>query len=155
MKLEILAASPLWRRAPFARAGARKALAAAARRCGVKLLARAEVSLHLADDSHVRALNAQWRGIDKPTNVLSFPAADPKRLAAAPMLGDIVLAYETLAREAAEQGLSLEAHFLHLTVHGFLHLAGFDHQTVKQARQMEGLETEILAGLGIGDPYRE
>jgi probable rRNA maturation factor len=103
----------------------------------------------------VRRLNACWRGIDKPTNVLSFRAAPAERAADAPMLGDIALAYETLAREAEESGASLADHYRHLVAHGFLHLIGYDHQTDEEADRMEELETRILAKLGVADPYAE
>lgn len=113
-----------------------------------------EVSLVLTDDATVRTLNARWRGKDTPTNVLSFPAypiaaGDPP----GPLLGDIVLARETIAREAAIDGKPFDAHFRHLIVHGFLHLLGYDHQSDKDAEQMERLERAILADLGISDPY--
>jgi len=113
------------------------------------------VSLLLSDDRTVRELNRQWRKIDKPTNVLSFPAAEPTALARAPLLGDIVLAYETTAREAAAQKKSLADHGTHLVVHGFLHLLGHDHILAQQAEVMEALETRILARLGIADPYAD
>ena len=155
MKLDIVAASPLWRRAPGARAKARVAIRAAADVSGVSLRPDAEVALHLADDARLRALNAQWRGKDAPTNVLSFPLAQPARVAEAPLLGDIFVSFQTLEAEAGRQGKSFDHHFIHLTVHGFLHLLGFDHETVKQARQMEGLEVRILAKLDVADPYRD
>lgn len=121
--------------------------------CGIALAANAEAALHLADDAHVRVLNARWRDKDAATNVLSFPAAKADAIAAAPLLGDVVVAYETLEREAAEMDVAFDDHFLHLTVHGFLHLIGFDHETVKQAQAMEGLERRILSHLGLADPY--
>jgi phosphate starvation-inducible protein PhoH and related proteins len=99
-------------------------------------------------DEAVKALNSQWRGKDVPTNVLSFPAPDT-----AGTLGDIALAYETCAREADEQGKSLKDHATHLLVHGLLHLLGYDHDADDDAAEMEGLEKDILAGLGIADPY--
>lgn len=119
-----------------------------------------EIAIVLGDDAEVRALNARWRGIDKPTNVLSFPALDPDTLAAQPagmpvLLGDVVLAFETCAREAAEQGKSIADHLSHLVVHGTLHLLGYDHETDEDAEVMEPLETRVLAGLGIVDPYAE
>jgi probable rRNA maturation factor len=110
-----------------------------------------EVSVNFTDDATIRELNAQWRGIDKPTNVLSFETPGPleKRLA----LGDIVIAYETVAREAEEQGKSFTAHLTHLIIHGFLHLIGYDHQTPREADEMETLERRIAAALGLSDPY--
>jgi phosphate starvation-inducible protein PhoH and related proteins len=102
------------------------------------------------DDAAVQALNAQWRGKDSPTNVLSFPAPDMVET-----LGDIALAYETCAREAEEQGKSLRDHTLHLLAHGLLHLLGYDHEADDDAAEMEGLEREILARLSVKDPYQD
>ena len=107
------------------------------------------VAVLLADDEAVGELNREWRGKDGPTNVLSFPAAP----SAAPHLGDIALAYETCAREAVEQGKALEHHLTHLVAHGVLHLLGWDHQTDAEADRMEALERDILARLGVPDPY--
>lgn len=106
----------------------------------------------LTNDAEQRALNRDWRGIDKPTNVLSFPQIEPFSPVVG-ILGDIVLARETLVREASEMGIGFNAHFTHLVVHGFLHILGYDHITEPEALQMEGLETQILASLGIADPY--
>lgn len=123
---------------------------------------RLMASLLFTSDAEVHALNREWRQRDKPTNVLSFPMLERDELEGlAPdgppvMLGDIALAYETCAREAADKGVSLEAHAAHLIVHGLLHLAGHDHvDSDAQAEQMEALETAILAKLGIPDPYGE
>ena len=131
---------------------------------GEPLLAnpRLMASLLFTYDAEVHALNRGWRQRDKPTNVLSFPMLERDELSQlAPdgppvMLGDIALAYETCVREAADKGVSLEAHAAHLIVHGLLHLAGHDHvDSDAQAEQMEALETAILAKLGIADPYGE
>ena len=131
---------------------------------GEPLLAnpRLMASLLFTSDAEVHALNRGWRQRDKPTNVLSFPMLERDELSQlAPdgppvMLGDIALAYETCVREAADKGVSLEAHAAHLIVHGLLHLAGHDHvDSDAQAEQMEALETAILAKLGIADPYGE
>jgi probable rRNA maturation factor len=119
---------------------------------GAKVTGPAEVSILLTDDAHQRVLNRDWRKIDKPTNVLSFPQIEPFAPVQG-LVGDITLALETLEREAAEQGKSFPDHFAHLVVHGFLHLLGYDHMTEAQALQMEGLETQILETLGIADPY--
>jgi len=108
-----------------------------------------EVSILLTDDQELRDLNARFRGQDKPTNVLSFPS--PEHFA--PHLGDVALAYETCAREAAEQGKPLAHHLSHLVAHGVLHLLGWDHQTDAEADEMEALERTVLAALGIPDPY--
>ena len=106
----------------------------------------------LTDDASVRRLNAQWRGIDKPTNVLSFPPGAHQQ-GPVTSLGDIAIAYETTAREAKEEGKPLADHLAHLAVHGFLHLLGHDHETDAAAEDMEHLERVILARLGVPDPY--
>jgi metalloprotein, YbeY/UPF0054 family len=113
-----------------------------------------ELSLVFTDDESIREINAEWRGKDKPTNVLSFPAfpAQPGRMPG-PMLGDIVIARETVEREAAELEKTGEEHLTHLLVHGFLHLLGYDHMEAGEAERMEALETRILATLGLSDPY--
>jgi probable rRNA maturation factor len=114
-----------------------------------------EATLLLTDDASVQELNRLWRGQDKPTNVLSFPA-DVESPAGEPRhLGDIALAYETVAREAASEGKALADHMAHLVVHGVLHLLGHDHETEVEAEEMERIETAALAALGIADPYRE
>ena len=151
--IEIVESSPLWRALPGIEKLARRAIEASLKMCGVRILDGAEVSVQLADDEQIRALNARWRGVDKPTNVLSFPASTPAKIAAATMLGDIVMAFETAEREAMEEGKTLADHAVHLVVHGFLHLLGFDHQIAAEADRMESLETGILAKLGIADPY--
>jgi len=106
----------------------------------------------LTDDSAIRVLNRKWRGIDAPTNVLSFPAEIPPGAPA--LLGDIVLAYETVAREARRDGKPFAHHVAHLAVHGFLHLCGYDHERDSDAGIMEQLERTILRRLDIPDPYR-
>ena len=121
---------------------------------------RFSASLLFADDAEIHALNREWRGKDKPTNVLSFPMLERAELLALAaqgppeLLGDLALAFETCAREAAVKGISLEHHAAHLIVHGLLHLAGYDHETgPPEAREMELLEIKALAQLGIADPY--
>ena len=114
----------------------------------------AEISLVLAGDDAVRALNRRWRGRDSATNVLSFASGEGGGDGRTVLLGDVVLAYETVAREAAEQGKPLADHFAHLVAHGVLHLLGFDHAKAAEARRMEALERRVLARLGVGDPYR-
>lgn len=113
-----------------------------------------EVSLVFTDDASIREINAEWRSQDKPTNVLSFPAfpLTPGKMPG-PMLGDIVVAQETLVREAQALGKPFDEHLSHLLVHGFLHLFGYDHMEENDAERMEGLETRILASLGLSDPY--
>ncbi|MGL4398009.1 MAG: rRNA maturation RNase YbeY [Hyphomicrobium sp.] len=113
-------------------------------------LKTASCSVVLSSDANVQALNGAYRGKDKPTNVLSFPAgpnAEPG------YIGDIVLAIETLQREAASEDIALEHHLQHLVVHGLLHLVGFDHETDADAERMETLEIRILARLGVANPY--
>ena len=121
---------------------------------------RLSASLLFANDSEVHALNREWRGKDRPTNVLSFPMLEREELLALTpqgppeLLGDLALALETCQREAAEKGIGLDHHAVHLIIHGLLHLAGYDHETSAQdARAMELLEIKALAQLGIADPY--
>ncbi len=113
----------------------------------------AEATVVLGDDALVRALNKTYRGKDKPTNVLSFPFQVPPGGARNGILGDVVLAVETVACEAAERGIPPAHHLQHLVIHGLLHLLGFEHETDFDAENMEQLETEILATLGVADPY--
>jgi len=118
-----------------------------------------EISVRLTSDEEVRALNSEWRGKDKPTNVLSFPLAEADELdnpGEGPelMLGDIVLAKGVCEREAEEKAIPVERHATHLLVHGTLHLLGYDHMDDDQAADMEGREVRALARLGIDDPYR-
>jgi probable rRNA maturation factor len=113
----------------------------------------AELSVVLSDDAAIRILNARWRGKDAATNVLSFPAGGGDVPGAPRLLGDIVLAYETVAREAAAQDKPLAHHVRHLIVHGVLHLLGHDHERERDATRMENLERRVLAGFGVPDPY--
>jgi probable rRNA maturation factor len=170
VEIEVSVMAPSWRRLePAAATLARTAAQAALRsRSARAVLRRAfpaggpvELAIVLTDDRTVRQLNRRYRGLDKPTNVLSFAAqdlAEPIAVAlpagAAAVLGDVVLAGQTVSREAAEQGKSLGDHLAHLVVHGTLHLLGYDHQDAAEARRMEGIEARVLAGLGIADPYR-
>ena len=147
--IDVMIESPLWQ--PDAEAIVRRAIAAAVDEGSSRA---GELAIVLADDSAIRALNRDWRGMDKPTNVLSFPAAGNVADDEAPQLGDIVIAYETTAREAAAEGKTLNDHLTHLAVHGFLHLLGYDHEADGEADAMERLETVILARLGVPDPYR-
>jgi probable rRNA maturation factor len=153
LSVEISAPSPLWRGLARARAIARETFAACVAETGFEQAAGSEVSLRLTDDAEVRQLNARWRGINEPTNVLSFSPGPAARVNDAQTLGDIALAYETLAREAEESGAPLADHYRHLVAHGFLHLIGYDHQTDGEAERMEELERRILARLGVADPY--
>ena len=129
-----------------------RAVAAAFAETGV--VGSSELSIVFSDDAHIRSLNADWRGKDKPTNVLSFPAF-PFVMGGPlpPMLGDIVLAAETVAREAALEGKPVDNHIAHLVIHGLLHLLGHDHETDAEAEAMEAIERAALARLAIPDPY--
>ncbi len=118
------------------------------------------VNLCLSNDEAVHKLNREFRGVDKPTNVLSFANYEDDSFedmleADAVELGDVIVALETLEREAEEQAVSLKAHFMHLWLHGLLHILGYDHMEESDAEVMEGLEIEILATLGIENPYQE
>jgi probable rRNA maturation factor len=144
LRIDISVQHPGWR---GCQAVARRALSAAAAAEGKS----GAVCLLLADDATLRALNKSWRGKDKPTNVLSFPAPEGH----GDHLGDIALAAETVAAEAAEQGKAFHAHTAHLLVHGFLHLLGYDHEADDEAERMEARERAILSGLGFADPYAE
>jgi len=150
--LDIAVESDDWRRLENIEELAETAIGAAVLRCGVKIPAGAEISILLCDDAFIRDLNQKWRGIDKPTNVLSFPAGDTSVLGM--LLGDIIIAYETAQRESAEEQKPMRAHVTHLLVHGFLHLIGYDHLIAAEAEEMEALERAILADLGIDDPYQ-
>ncbi len=111
-----------------------------------------ELSILFTDDAHIRVLNRDYRDQDKPTNVLSFPQEGPQSGA---LLGDIVLAFATVEREAALAGKPIRAHMGHLIVHGFLHLLGFDHEREEEAQEMEALERAALERMGIPDPYAD
>lgn len=148
--VEIAIESPLWEAFDAAPALAQTAIETALKHADAEL-DDAEVSLLLCDDAFIKTLNQRWRGQDKPTNVLSFPAAEGPGDTA--LLGDIAVAFETMAREAEAEGKSFAAHFSHLVVHGLLHLLGYDHESDEEAEEMEGLESEVLASLGIADPY--
>jgi probable rRNA maturation factor len=156
--IDVALLSPAWRDAcPQARSLAREA----ARRAVAAGLAprpaeRVELAIALADDARQRRLNRDFRGRDAPTNVLAFPAAGPDTPGRRPvMLGDVVLAFETVAREAAAAEKPIADHLRHLVVHGVLHLCGFDHESAPDAERMELLEVSILAKLGVPDPYRD
>lgn len=141
VRIEITATHPAWR---GLQREARRVLRAAAAAEGAK----GGISVLLADDAALRALNRDWRGKDQPTNVLSFPAP-----AGRDALGDIALAAETVAAEAAAQAKPFAAHMAHLLTHGLLHLLGYDHEADAEAELMESRERAILAALGLPDPY--
>lgn len=148
---DIVRESLLWEAEPEVDATLERAIAEASAGMSTK---DAELAIVLTDDSSIRALNQMWRGLDKPTNVLSFPAEDHGAGQDAPLLlGDIVIAYETTKREATEQGTPFLHHLAHLTVHGFLHLCGYDHEQDDEAETMERQERQILARMQIPDPY--
>jgi probable rRNA maturation factor len=155
---EVLVVADSWQSEPDADGVIQRAVAVAAEMADADT-ADAEIAVMLTDDAGIRTLNSNWRGIDKPTNVLSFPALRPTRVAGTDdiprMLGDIAIAYETARREADDEQKPFDHHLSHLTVHGFLHLVGYDHETDDQAEAMEALEIEILAQLGIPDPYAD
>lgn len=153
---EVLVVADCWQHEPDSEAVIQRAVAAAAESVDDDV-ADAEVAVMLTDDAGIRTLNSNWRGIDKPTNVLSFPALQPEGAKtdddAPRMLGDIAIAYETTRSEADTEHKPFEHHLSHLAVHGFLHLVGYDHENDDDAEIMEGLERDILAQLGIPDPY--
>lgn len=155
---EVLVVADCWQNEPDADAVIQRAIAAAAEQIDDDV-GEAELAVMLTDDPGIRTLNSNWRGIDKPTNVLSFPALQPegaRKPGEAPrMLGDIAIAYETTKREADAEGKPFEHHLSHLAIHGFLHLIGYDHENDADAEEMESLETEILEQLGIPDPYAD
>ena len=155
---EVLVTAECWHAEADAEAVIQRAIATAAEIADADV-GEAELAVMLTDDAGIRTLNSNWRGIDKPTNVLSFPALQPRSPRqpdeAPGMLGDIAIAYETTRREADEEQKPFHHHLSHLAVHGFLHLIGYDHENDADADDMESLETEILAQLGIPDPYAE
>src|SRR3954452_12261774 len=155
---EVIVAADCWQDQPDAEDVIHRAIIAAAEIVDADV-GDAELAVMLTDDAGIRTLNHNWRGIDKATNVLSFPALQPtgpRHDDDAPrMLGDIAIAYETLRREADDERKPFADHLSHLAVHGFLHLIGYDHENDDDAEAMEALEQEILAQLGIPDPYAE
>ena len=161
-EIDVSVSCRLWEEAlPNAQALSRNAAQAVLLEHGPDLT-HVEASIVLADDAFVKGLNRDYRDRDRPTNVLSFPAQEPDQGILAPaevlpgapvMLGDVVVAYETAAAEAADEGKTLGDHLSHLVVHGMLHLLGHDHQTPVAAEAMEKLEVDVLAGLDIANPY--
>ncbi|MFY9951788.1 rRNA maturation RNase YbeY [Bradyrhizobium sp.] len=152
---EVLVVADCWHDEPDAETVIQRAVAAAAQIVDQDV-GEAELAVMLTDDAGIRTLNSNWRGIDKPTNVLSFPALQPSGPSgpndAPRMLGDIAIAYETTRKEADEEQKPFDHHLSHLAVHGFLHLIGYDHEKDDDAEAMEALEQEILAQLGIPSP---
>ncbi|HEX4768901.1 MAG TPA: rRNA maturation RNase YbeY [Lichenihabitans sp.] len=155
LSVELSIEDPAWAAVADLENLAEHTLAVALGESGKAVERAAEVSCLFCDDATIRALNAQWRGQDKPTNVLSFPAGTPAAADAIRLLGDIVLGFETVEREAREEGRPLDAHVAHLLVHGLLHLLGHDHAEPREAEAMEALETRIMRKLGRADPYAD
>jgi probable rRNA maturation factor len=155
---EVLVVADCWQSEPDSEAVIERAIAIAAEIVNAGL-GEAELAVMLTDDAGIRTLNNNWRGIDKPTNVLSFPALPPTGGSgpddAPRMLGDIAIAYQTARAEADDEQKPFAHHLSHLAVHGFLHLIGYDHEKDDDAEAMETLETAILAQLGIPDPYTD
>ena len=158
LDVQVLVRAGAWKKA-LPRVAATCRVAARAAYAQRRRRPAAEVSVLLAGDAFVRSLNRVYRGQDKATNVLAFAAQEGigpgPQPGATVMLGDIVVAYGTAAREAVREGKSLGDHLSHLVVHGLLHLMGHDHDTDRKARAMERLEAKVLAGVGIADPYAE
>lgn len=155
---EVLVVADCWQAEPDAEAVIHRAIAAAAESVDADV-GDAELAVMLTDDAGIRTLNGNWRGIDKPTNVLSFPAMQPTGPVgpddAPRMLGDIAIAYQTTRKEADDEHKPFDHHLSHLAIHGFLHLIGYDHEKDGEAETMEALERQILAQLGIPDPYAD
>lgn len=151
VEVDIMVAADEWSAVDGLDPLVRACIAATIAETGIELAESSEVSVNFCDDAEIRALNARWRDKDAPTNVLSFPTPGP--LEARTLLGDIVIAFETVAREAGAQEKSLEDHTRHMVVHGFLHLLGYDHESAGEAEEMEALERRIAASLGMNDPY--
>jgi len=149
LKIDIRIEAELWKTTEDVRALLRRAIAAAAAELSA---AGAELAIVLTDDSAIRSLNRAWRGVDAATNVLSFPTRGAG--GQPPLIGDIVLAYETIAREARAERKPFAHHVAHLVVHGFLHLLGYDHASRQEAEAMEQIERDVLRRLAIPDPYR-
>lgn len=146
---DMTVASPLWEPEERWRTLVERAIMACAKDADAEWPGR-EISVLLCDDAEIRTLNRQWRGFDKPTNVLSFPASGEHD---GIPLGDIAVAFETCEREAHADGKTFDDHVAHLVVHGVLHLMGYDHETESEAEEMEDTERRVLRTLGIADPY--
>jgi probable rRNA maturation factor len=151
--VDVHTAVAAWRVVPRVTARVRQAAQRAISMSGVAVMSGAEIAISLSDNTRVQAANLEWRGLDKPTNVLSFPGATTSKISRSPFLGDVILALETVLQEAEYEGKPLEHHVSHLIVHGVLHCLGYDHMTDADAERMETLETLILASLAIPDPY--
>jgi probable rRNA maturation factor len=154
IELDVIAEAGDWSMIGDPEAAARRAVSAAFAAVPDGTDSEVEIGVLLTDDAGIRRLNRDFRGQDKPTNVLSFPAPEPPGGAGPRPLGDIALSSETLAREAESEAKTFADHFTHLVVHGTLHLLGYDHELEAEAEIMESLEMKALASLGIADPYR-
>ncbi|PWK68333.1 putative rRNA maturation factor [Aminobacter sp. AP02] len=154
LDIDLMIEQGAWPSEDALRALVDRAVPAALAEAEVDVVDGVELSLVFTDDDSIQSLNAEWRQKDKPTNVLSFPAFPmAPGDALPPMLGDIVLAYETVVREAELEQKPLENHITHLIIHGLLHLLGYDHESDEEAEEMEALERQALARLAIPDPY--
>ena len=150
LKIEIVVESGEWKAFPRVEQMTREAVDACLAESEADVSDDGELSLLLCDDARIRELNRDFRGIDKATNVLSFPAAEAPGQTT---LGDIAIAHETVAREAREEAKSFADHYAHMVVHGLLHILGYDHEDDDEAEEMEALERATLKRLGIADPY--
>jgi len=151
VEIDVIVRSARWRKRPTAKTIVKRAVLAAVEAISTP---STELAIVLTDDSAIQTLNRDWRGKNASTNVLSFPAAAPgKSRSAPPYIGDIIIAYQTVAREAVAEGKPFNHHLAHLAVHGFLHLLGYDHENDRDAEKMERLERKILKRLAVPDPY--
>ncbi len=156
LEIDVVVADPGWAgllAIPRLEELAREAIFCALEQSGARATGPSELALVLTDDIRQKQLNKKWRGKDQSTNVLSFPQIEPFSPLSG-LLGDIVLARQTVAGEAQAGPIPFEHHYLHLVIHGFLHILGYDHLTDNEACLMESLETEILSSLGVPDPYQ-
>jgi probable rRNA maturation factor len=153
LEVEIERHGDAWREAAFNRGLIERAASAAIRAAPPLPQGTYQVTLVLTDDAEMRALNRTWRGKNAATNVLSFPAHDEVK--GPGLLGDVVIAYETVSKEALAQHIAFDDHVAHLVVHGVLHLVGLDHIEEAEAERMEAIERTALASLGIADPYAD
>jgi probable rRNA maturation factor len=150
LKIDITVESGAWSQFAQAEAATRAAVDACVAGAEADVADDEELSVLLCDDARIRELNRDFRGLDKATNVLSFPAAATPGVK---VLGDVAIAYETVAREASDEGKSFGDHYAHMVVHGLLHILGYDHEADDEAEEMEALERVILNRMGIADPH--
>jgi probable rRNA maturation factor len=150
-QVEIVVEARVWEHVPDLEALTTRTIEACCAATEAEFAEGCEACVTYVDDAAIQKLNADWRKIDRPTNVLSFPTPGPTE--AKLLLGDIVIAYETVAREAEEQERRFADYLVHMIVHGFLHLIGYDHETAEEAEAMEAIERRVAASLGLADPY--